>query len=78
MLLEATGGYIAPIQALRTSTNGYRDIKTYEHSSAVEHEMTTYKFDGSRYVARVCVTEKYVGKRRGRDRFSYTTHRCGQ
>ena len=78
MLLEATGGYIGPIAAQKTSTNGYRDIRTMEHSSAVEHEITIYKFDGHQYRARVCTTEKYAGKRRGKDRFSYTTHKCGQ
>src|SRR5918911_1023932 len=78
MLLETTGGYIAPIEVAKTSTNGYRDIRTYEHSSAVEHEITIYKFDGRQYRASVCTTEKYVGKRRGKDRFSYTTHKCGQ
>ena len=78
MLLEATGGYITPIEALKTSTNGYRDIRTYEHSSAVEHEITIYKFDGNLYRASVCTTEKFIGKRRGRDRFKYTTHKCAQ
>lgn len=78
MLLEATGGYINPIEALKTSTNGYRDIRTYEHSSAVEHEITFYKFDGNQYSASVCRTEKFVGKRGGRDRFKYTTHKCRQ
>ena len=78
MLLEATGGYITPIEALKTLTNGYRDIRTYEHSSAVEHEITIYKFDGRAYRASVCTAEKFIGKRRGRDRFKYTTHKCGQ
>ena len=78
LLLEATGGYIQPITALNTRTNGYRDIRTYEHSSAVEHEMTTYKFDGKRYQARVCATEKFIGKRAGQDRFKYIPHQCGQ
>src|SRR5947209_128347 len=78
MLLEATGGYITPIEALKTSTNGYRNIRTYEHSSAVEHEITIYKFDGRAYRASVCTAEKFIGKRRGRDRFKYTTHKCGQ
>src|SRR3954471_13110171 len=61
MLVEDTGGYILPIGALKTSTNGYLDIKTMQHSSAVEHEITVFKFDGTKYVARVCTTEKYAG-----------------
>ena len=78
MLMEDTGGYISPIEALKTSTNGYRDIRTMQHSSAVEHEITVFKFDGNKYVARRCTTEKYIGKRRGKDRFTYITHKCGQ
>ena len=78
MLLEDTGGYLSPIEALKTSTNGYRDIRTMQQSSAVEHEITVFKFDGKKYRARVCTTEKYAGKRRGKDRFTYLTHKCGQ
>ncbi|HYJ47447.1 MAG TPA: hypothetical protein VEV81_12615 [Pyrinomonadaceae bacterium] len=78
MLLEDTGGYLSPVAALKTSTNGYRDIQTTQQSSAVEHEITVFKFDGHKYRARVCTTEKYAGKRRGKDRFTYITHKCGQ
>src|SRR5947207_1544527 len=59
MLLETTGGYISPITALNTSTNGYRDIRTYEHNSAVEHEITIYQFDGRDYRARGCTADKF-------------------
>lgn len=76
LLLEDEAGYIAPIAASKNFTNGYRDIRTENHSSATEHEITIYKFDGRRYRPRVCITEAYVGKRRGRDRFRYTRHRC--
>jgi hypothetical protein len=78
MLMEDVGGYISPIEALRTSTRGYRDIRTMQHSSAVEHEITIFKFNGTKYVASVCTTEKYAGKRRGKDRFTYVTHKCEQ
>lgn len=78
MLMEDLGGYISPIEALKTSTRGYRDLRTMQHSSAAEHEITVFKFDGQKYVARICTTEKYVGKRRGRDRFTYITHKCGE
>jgi hypothetical protein len=78
MLMEDFGGYISPIEALRTSTGGYRDIRTMQHSSAVEHEITVFKFNGTKYVPRVCTTEKYVGKRRGKERFTSVTHKCGQ
>jgi hypothetical protein len=78
LLLETIGGYLGPIEALRTSTNGYRDLKTLQQSSAVEHESTIFKFDGKLYRARVCVTETYVEKTRGRGRFKYTRHSCEQ
>lgn len=76
LLLEDEAGYLAPIMALNTFTNGYRDIRTQDHSSADEHEITIYKFDGRHYHPRVCITEKYVGKRRGRERYRYTRHKC--
>jgi hypothetical protein len=76
LLLEDMGGYIEPITALNTFTNGYRDIRTKNHSSAAEHEITVYKFDGRKYQPRVCITETYLGKRRGRERFKYTPHKC--
>jgi hypothetical protein len=75
LLLEEEAGYLSPITALKTFTNGYRDIRTQNHSSAAEHEITIYKFDGRRYRPRVCITETYVGKRRGRERFRYTRHK---
>jgi hypothetical protein len=78
MLMEDVGGYISPIEALRTSTRGYRDIRTMQHSSAVEHEITVFKFNGMKYAPSVCTTEKYVGKRRGKDRFIHVTHKCEQ
>lgn len=76
LLLEDMAGYLAPITALKTFTNGYRDIRTQNHSSAAEHEITIYKFDGRQYRPRVCITETYVGKRRGQERFRYTRHKC--
>jgi hypothetical protein len=78
LLMEDVGGYISPIEALRTSARGYRDIRTMQHSSAVEHEITLFKFNGTKYVPSVCTTEKYAGKRRGKDRFTYVTHKCEQ
>ena len=76
LLLAESGGYLSPLMALKTSTNGYRDIRIQQHSSAVEHEITIYKFDGRQYRARVCLTETYVESKRGRGRLKYTRHRC--
>lgn len=62
---------------LRTSTNGYRDIRTEEHATNAERGITIYKFDGTRYRARICMTGTYVGSRRGREIVRYRRHRCG-
>lgn len=76
LLLEEEAGYLSPILALKTFTNGFRDIRTQSHSSATEHEITIFKFDGRQYRPRVCITETYIGKRSGRERFKYTRHKC--
>lgn len=77
LLLDATAGYFADrITALKSSTNGYRDIRTQYHQSAVDREITTYKFDGKGYRARVCMTATYDKDERGRERVKYTRYRC--
>jgi hypothetical protein len=76
MLLEDMGGYLAPIAPLKTFTNAYRDIRTQNHSGGNEHEITIFKFVDGHYQPRVCITETYIGKRRGRERFKYTRHKC--
>jgi hypothetical protein len=75
MLLEDEGGYLLPIIALRTSTNGYRDIRVQYHDGA-NYEITIYKFDGRRYRAHECFTETriYVGRNRGKNK--YIRHKC--
>ena len=77
LLLYATAGYFADrITALKSSTNGYRDIRSQYHQSAAEREVTVYKFDGKRYRARVCMTATYDNDERGRERVKYTRYRC--
>jgi len=56
-LLDATAGYIGGESVLKTSTGGWQNLQTEEHSSAVEHEFTTYHFDGKVYRPSLCVTE---------------------
>ena len=73
-LLWEEGG--DPPTVLRTSTNGYRDIRVEGHASAAAREITIYKFDGRRYQARICMTQTYVGSRRGRPLLRYRRHRC--
>src|SRR2546425_1077075 len=76
MLLEDMAGYLAPIIALKSFTNEYRDIRIQNHSGGNEHEITIFKFVGGQYRPSVCITETYLGKRRGRERFKYTRHKC--
>ena len=76
MLLEDMAGYLAPIIALKSFTNEYRDIRIQNHSGGNEHEITIFKFVGGQYLPRVCITETYLGKRRRRERFKYTRHKC--
>lgn len=76
MLLEDMAGYLAPIVGLKSFTNEYRDIRIQNHSGGNEHEITIFKFAGGQYRPRVCITETYLGKRRGRERFKYTRHKC--
>ncbi len=47
---------------LKTSTNGYRDIETASHT-ALELYTTVWKFDGSKYEARVCKIEDFKTKK---------------
>jgi hypothetical protein len=75
-LLQDFGGYITPIQALDSSTNGYRDIRIQQHSSAIEHEITIYKFNGKQYKAQECITETYVEVKPGQGDFRSQKHRC--
>lgn len=58
---------------LRTSTNGYRDIRFAQHVSAWETGIRILKFDGRRYRARVCITETCLKKGK---RCRYATHKC--
>jgi hypothetical protein len=72
-LLEDTG---QDFTAKRTSTNGYADLQVGAHSSAVERELTIYKFSRGKYRISECITQTYVGKRRGRDVLKFNRHNC--
>jgi hypothetical protein len=53
------------IVILRTSTNGYRDIRIDQYDSVWKTDIRILKFDGRRYRARVCITKTCLkeGKR---------------
>jgi hypothetical protein len=72
-LLEDTG---QDFTAKKTSTNGYADLQVGAHSSAVERELTIYKFSRGKYRISECITQTYVGKRRGRDVLRFNRHNC--
>ena len=46
-LLDDAAGYT--IETLKTSTNGYRDLRVTAHDSAATTSVVTYKFDGKQY-----------------------------
>jgi hypothetical protein len=48
----------------RTSTNGFRDLRTEGASSAFETDFSIYKFDGNRYQAKACYSRIYSAKGR--------------
>jgi hypothetical protein len=50
------------LEILKTSTNGYRDIRSDSHT-AVELYSTIWRFDGSKYQARECFVEEFQTKR---------------
>ena|SRR5256885_11868088 len=62
----------------KTATGGYFDLQIGAHSSAVERELTVYKFMRGKYRPSECITQTYVGKRRGRDILKFKRHSCSQ
>jgi hypothetical protein len=58
---------------LRTSTNGYRDMRIVQYDSAWKTDIRILKFDGRRYRARVCITETCLKKGK---RCKHTRHKC--
>ena len=60
----------------RTATGGYYDLQIGAHSSAIERELTVYKFSRGKYRISQCTTQTYVGKRRGRDILKFKRHNC--
>lgn len=72
-LLSDTG---QDFTAKRTSTNGYADLQVGAHSSAVERELTVYKFSRGKYRISECITQTYMGRRRGRDILRFKRHNC--
>ena len=70
---EYNPGFPSSAVILATSTNGYRDVKLFQHLSAFETGIETLKFDGRRYRARVCTIEKCGYNRK---RCSYQRLKC--
>jgi hypothetical protein len=47
----------------KTSTHGYRDLRSEAGDTASEGEFIIYKYDGNKYQAKQCYLRKYTGKR---------------
>ncbi len=50
---------IQTVEPLRTVSHGYRDVRTWHHGSAVDSDVTVYKFDGRRYRNVACANYAY-------------------
>ena len=48
----------------KTSTGGFRDLRTEGASSAFETDFSIYKFDGNKYLAKACYSRTYTAKGR--------------
>ena len=59
-----TGLFSVGVQLLKTSTNGYRDLKDSGHNGVLLID-TIYEFDGSRYKAAQCLTYEFVETGKG-------------
>ena len=73
MVGEYNPGSRSSAVILGTWTNGYRDVRLDQHVSAFETGIRILKFDGARYRARVCMSEKCVNGTKG---CKYTMHKC--
>ena len=57
LLLKGAGS--TRVRATRNSVNGYRDIVSESHASAIETIIRTYRFDGKEYQLARCVSRAY-------------------
>ena len=73
MVGEYNPGSRSSAVLLGTWTSGHRDIRLDQHVSAFETGIRILKFDGVRYRARICMSEKC---RNGTKGCKYATHRC--
>jgi hypothetical protein len=48
----------------KSSTGGFRDLRMEAGHSADKQDFSIYKFDGNKYLARVCYSQTYSGKGR--------------
>lgn len=57
LLLTGTGS--TRVKAGQKSTNGYRDVISESHASAMETIIRTYRYDGAQYQPQRCVSRAY-------------------
>ena len=58
----------------KSSTGGFRDLRMEAGHSADEQDFSIYKFDGNKYLAKVCYSQTYSGKGR---KPKITRWKCG-
>jgi hypothetical protein len=73
---------IQDIEVKKTRTNGYRDLVTWMHGSAYDHDLSVYKFNGRKYERTECLQSSYSyidseGRERTRKRPLITPVQCG-
>jgi hypothetical protein len=54
----------------------FYDVALIEHSSAVDHEYSVYRFDGNEYKPYICFTETAHESKSGELNFTYKEHEC--
>jgi hypothetical protein len=57
LLLKGAGS--TRVRAVRSSINGYHDIVSESHASAIETIIRTYRFDGKEYQRARCISRAY-------------------
>ena len=74
-LLYGSAG-IFGYKILDIANNDFHDVVLIEHSSAVEHEYTVYRFNNKEYIPFKCFTQTARENKNGTLSFSYKEHKC--
>ncbi len=75
LLLKAQIGYY-DLVVLKQSYNGYNDLVVTQHSSAVAHHLTVFRFNGKVYQAKKCFIETSETDEQGETKYQYQERKC--